>query len=92
MKLITQIKDAIKDEFGMKINYWNDLNKDKSIRKFKIDLITKTDYFNRENTDQAKTQMYADFITNKFGIENVIVTENKGLIFGYSIVFKIKNN
>jgi hypothetical protein len=92
MKMITQIKNAIKDEFGMKINYWNDLNKDKSIRRFKIDLITKTDYFDRENTDQAKTQMYADFITNKFGIENVIVTENKSLIFGYNIVFKIKNN
>jgi hypothetical protein len=92
MKMITQIKNAIKDEFGMKIYYWNDLNKDKSIRRFKIDLITKTDYFDRENTDQAKTQMYADFITNKFGIENVIVTENKSLIFGYNIVFKIKNN
>jgi nanoRNase/pAp phosphatase (c-di-AMP/oligoRNAs hydrolase) len=91
MTKIQEIKKAIKNQFGMKIKYWNDLNKDKSIRRIKIDLITETDFFKRENVDQEKMMMYADFIRNNFKIDNVKVVKTTGHFDGWNIVFKIEN-
>ena len=95
---IKDIKKQFKTQLGLKISYWNDLNKDKSIRRVKITGVYNLDYkyewgeliggsnhlLNNQNMND-----YVSFIKNELGIDNVKTQQNK---WGWNeIVFKLEN-
>jgi hypothetical protein len=96
---IKDIQKQFKTQLGLKINYWNDLNKDKTIRRVKITGVYNLDYkyewgeliggsnhlLNNQNMND-----YVTFIKNELGIDNVKTQQNK---WGWNeIVFKLENN
>jgi hypothetical protein len=98
MKNIKDIQKQFKTQLGLKISYWNDLNKDKSIRRVKITGVYNLDYkyewgeliggsnhlLNNQNMND-----YVSFIKNELGIDNVKTQQNK---WGWNeIVFKLEN-
>ena len=95
---IKDIQKQFKTQLGLKLDYWNDLNKDKTIRKVKITGVYNLDYkydwneliggsnhlLNNQNMND-----YVSFIKNELGIDNVKTQQNK---WGWNeIVFKLEN-
>jgi hypothetical protein len=94
---VKEIRNAFKTQLGLKFDCWNDLNKDKTIRRVKITGVYDLDYvytgpsggihnhlFNNQNMND-----YVSFIKNELGIDNVKTQQNK---WGWNeIVFKLEN-
>jgi hypothetical protein len=94
---IKDIQKQFKTQLGLKINYWNDLNKDKTIRRVKITGVYNLDYVwtgpdggvNNHLYNNQNMNDYVTFIKNELGIDNVKTQQNK---WGWNeIVFKLEN-
>ena len=95
---IKEIRNAFKTQLGLKFDCWNDLNKDKTIRRVKITGVYNLDYKYHWNEliggsnqllNNQNMNDYVSFIKNELGIDNVKTQKNK---WGWNeIVFKLEN-
>ena len=94
---IKEIRNAFKTQLGLKFDCWNDLNKDKTIRRVKITGVYDLDYvytgpsggIHNHLLNNQNMNDYVSFLKNELGIDNVKTQQNKW--DWNEIVFKLEN-
>jgi len=84
------IKKQFKSKFGLEINYWNDLNKDKTIRRYKITYVG-TGGYGSENVIDQNINTYYDYFKNELGLTNIKIQPGNNWYNKQEIVIKVSN-
>jgi hypothetical protein len=85
------IKKQFKSKFGLEIYYWNDLNKDKTIRRFKITYIGNGGNFIDTNVIDQNINTYYDYFKNELGLTNIKIQPGNNWYNKQEIVIKVEN-
>ena len=95
---INEIKKAFKEKLGFKLDYYSDINTDKTIRRIKIRSVLDLDFEWRTSDDSYKNHLWNSeklkeiifFLENELGIKGVEINRS-GLGSLPKLVFKLKN-
>ena len=88
---IKDIKKQFKNKFGLEIHNYNDVNKDKTIRRYKITYIGDNSCGIDSNQIDKNITEYFNYFKNELGLSNVTLGEGNGWFAKQSIIIKVDN-
>jgi hypothetical protein len=88
---IKDIKKQFKSKFGLEIYNYNDVNKDKTIRRYKITYIGDKSYDIDSNQIDKNITEYFNYFKNELGLSNVTLGTGNGWFASNSIIIKVDN-